>query len=384
MAITGAGAGACDTPRSVPTPNPHARAASEVYLYQTWARPDLVAPNGTNAGGTTYPAAEGLEQQTADFHAAYFNRAAANPGIEDVSPVGDAFLRAVQEGVAMRDPYVPEAGKVNLWHTDFFHPSKYGSYLSAAVHFATLTGLNPLMLGANEQAAADLGIAPEIAVKLQRVAQATVAPDTMAPVSSAAVSTPANANGWNNTDVTVTFSAGDEARGSGVEAITYALSGAQSGGGTVASGGSVAITAEGVTTLTWHATDRAGNAETPHTLRISIDKSAPQIAGMPGAGCSLWPPNHKMVEVATISASERFSSLGAFSVAATSSEPASPGESDVAITGNGLNPRKVALRAERLGSGSGRVYTVTASATDLAGNSASASATCVVPHDKGK
>ena len=62
--------------------------------------------------------------------------------------MGDAFLRAVIEGVAMRDPYVPEAGKVNLWHTDYFHPSKYGSYLSAAVHFATITGLNPLILGA--------------------------------------------------------------------------------------------------------------------------------------------------------------------------------------------------------------------------------------------
>ena len=41
--------------------------------------------------------------------------------IEDVSPVGDAFLRAVTDGIAMRDPYVPEAGKINPWHTDHFH-----------------------------------------------------------------------------------------------------------------------------------------------------------------------------------------------------------------------------------------------------------------------
>jgi len=62
----------------------------------------------------------------------------------------------VLDGVAMRDPYVADAGKINLWHTDYFHPSKYGSYLSALVHFATITGLDPMTLGPSEQAAAGL------------------------------------------------------------------------------------------------------------------------------------------------------------------------------------------------------------------------------------
>jgi hypothetical protein len=39
------------------------------------------------------------------------------------------------------------------------------------------------------------------------------------------------------------------------------------------------------------------------------------------------------------------------------------------------------LRAERAGGGDGRIYTITYRVTDASGNSASASATVVVPHD---
>lgn len=41
-------------------------------------------------------------------------------------------------------------------------------------------------------------------------------------------------------------------------------------------------------------------------------------------------------------------------------------------------------RAERSGTGSGRVYTLRAQAADRAGNMASASATCAVPHDQAR
>jgi hypothetical protein len=316
---------------------------------------------------------------TADLHNAYFGRAAANPNIADVSPVGDAFLRAVTDGIAMRDQYVPEAGKIDLWYIDYFHPSKYGSYLSALTHFMIVSGINPLTLGPGEQAAADLGIEPDIAVKLQRVAQEVVDPDLVAPVTTASVSTPPNANGWNRDDVTVTFSATDTG-GSGLDSIGYSLAGAQSGGGMLASGGSVRIAAEGVTTITYFATDRAGNAEAAHTLRIAIDRTPPAIAGMPGAGCSIWPPDRKMVQVATISATDGTSAVTSFDVVASSSEGSSA--SDTQVIGSGTNPRAVSLRADRSASGPGRVYTITATATDAAGNTVAAAATCTVPHNQ--
>jgi len=87
-----------------------------------------------------------------------------------------------------------------------------------------------------------------------------------------------------------------------------------------------------------------------------------------------------MVTVATVSASDGGSGLAAFEVTATSSEAADP--SAIAIAGAGIGPRTVALRAERLGTGTDRVYTITASAVDNAGNATSAVASCTVPHNQ--
>jgi len=50
----------------------------------------------------------------------------------------------------------------------------------------------------------------------------------------------------------------------------------------------------------------------------------------------------------------------------------------------GTNVNSFQLSAERLGSGNGRVYTVTYRVTDRIGNSAIASATVTVPHDQAK
>jgi hypothetical protein len=105
------------------------------------------------------------------------------------------------------------------------------------------------------------------------------------------------------------------------------------------------------------------------------------ISGLP-ENCSLWAPNHKLVEVATIVASDELSGLDELAVDATSSEPASgPGygnaEPDVVITDS-----VVQLRAERY-SHEGRQYLLNAVATDLAGNVAEGEAVCIVLHDQG-
>ena len=42
------------------------------------------------------------------------------------------------------------------------------------------------------------------------------------------------------------------------------------------------------------------------------------------------------------------------------------------------------LRAEQLGTGAGRIYTVTAACTDKSGNTATKATTVRVPHDQGK
>jgi hypothetical protein len=100
-------------------------------------------------------------------------------GITALAPVGQAFLRAVQQGIATRDMYAADAltdGLIDLWFNDGTHASKHGSYLAALTLFGTLTGLDPLSLGRDEIAARDLGITPDEAFLLQSVASAELAP----------------------------------------------------------------------------------------------------------------------------------------------------------------------------------------------------------------
>jgi hypothetical protein len=185
--------------------NPNANPDAKVWLLQTWTRPDMVFPHLSTVADANYPTvpdgrpivdtsnpafpngfpdtlyytAEGLAGMTADLRAALDRKAAANPNFVGVIPVGDAFQRAVDQGVAKGDGFYGADGtyatgvpqdKINLWWDDYLHASKYGSYLSALVMFGRLTGIDPWSLGASEKAAADLGISPGDAVKLQRIA----------------------------------------------------------------------------------------------------------------------------------------------------------------------------------------------------------------------
>ena len=74
----------------------------------------------------------------------------------------------------MMTSFVPASttSPINLWWKDGLHASKYGSYLDALVQFGSITGLDPLSLGAGEIAAGDLGIAAGDALVLQRLASA--------------------------------------------------------------------------------------------------------------------------------------------------------------------------------------------------------------------
>lgn len=147
--------------QAVHTANPAAR----LYLYQTWARADLTYPAGKPYSGLP------LDSMTTDLHRAYYQEAAQDKNFVGVAPAGDAWLRAIRQGVADPNPYdAAEPGKVDLWGRDHYHPSTYGAYLNACVLLAEITGKDPRKLGPREQAAAALGIAPEVAVKLQKVA----------------------------------------------------------------------------------------------------------------------------------------------------------------------------------------------------------------------
>jgi hypothetical protein len=202
--------------------------------------------------------------------------------------------------------------------------------------------------------------------------------DKTAPVTTASSTPIPNSAGWSKENTTVTLNASDS--GSGVQFVRYSLSGAQTAP-TVnsANPASVSITAEGTTTVGYSAVDNADNNESSKALVVNIDKTAPAISGMPPASCTLSPAKHQLVQVATITASDALSGIASLTVTASSNEADSgtgggdlPG--DIVINGG-----TVQLRAERTPSGRGRIYTINATATDVAGNVVTSTATCQVP-----
>jgi hypothetical protein len=107
----------------------------------------------------------------------------------------------------------------------------------------------------------------------------TVKIDKSAPTTTAALSAQPNANGWYKQNVTITLRATDQAALSGIKEITYSATGAQPIAQTKVSGSSkqLTITKDGQTTITYFATDQAGNAQQPKTLTIKMNKSAPRV-----------------------------------------------------------------------------------------------------------
>jgi alpha-tubulin suppressor-like RCC1 family protein len=103
--------------------------------------------------------------------------------------------------------------------------------------------------------------------------------DNAAPDTTGTPSPAPNAAGWNNSDVTLNLNATDTG-GSSVREIIYSATGAQTIPSTTDPGdsASIPITTEGETTITYHATDNAGNLEAPEeTLTVKLDKSAPTV-----------------------------------------------------------------------------------------------------------
>ena len=136
-----------------------------VQLMATWSRADQTYP----ASGHWY--GQSIYQMALDVYAGYALADAASDNIHGVIPVGLAWNMAMAEGFADLNPYDGiTPGLVNLWASDSYHASQYGSYLEALVVFGQVTGLDPRSLGGGETAAAALGITQEQARTMQQLA----------------------------------------------------------------------------------------------------------------------------------------------------------------------------------------------------------------------
>jgi hypothetical protein len=140
--------------------NPNA----ELYLMATWSRADQTYPQKGAWFGKP------IEAMAHDVRTGN-DKAAAGASIKTVIPVGEAWTRAMQTGVADPNPYDGnDAGKLNLWTYDNYHASTAGYYLEALVVFGTLTGRDPRSLGDNECSGYELGLDRPQVKALQQVA----------------------------------------------------------------------------------------------------------------------------------------------------------------------------------------------------------------------
>lgn len=141
---------------------------AKLYLLENWPRADQLynTPGGHWEGRT-------VEQVSDDLRAAYAEAILQDNEIDAMIPVGDAFVRAIEDGVAERNPYNGiTAGKVSVWNVDNYHASAFGSYLEACVVFRKVTGLDPRTLGPGSVAANGLGLTGAQATSAQNLAYA--------------------------------------------------------------------------------------------------------------------------------------------------------------------------------------------------------------------
>lgn len=140
----------------------------------------------------------------------------------------------------------------------------------------------------------------------------------------------------------------------------------------------------GVHIITLTATDEAGNTASDNVTVTIVDTTPPQITATATPNI-LWPPNHKYVEVkVTVTVNDTCDpSPNITLVSITSNEPDnSKGDGNTVDDIVIIDDFTFKLRAERSGTGSARIYTITYKAMDASGNYAMISVTIEVPYDK--
>jgi hypothetical protein len=133
----------------------------------------------------------------------------------------------------------------------------------------------------------------------------------------------------------------------------------------------------------------------PDIVNINVvDQTLPDIS-LTVSPDTLWPPNHKMVLITpTITVTDNCDSEPALVLASITMNEGEETDTydpnydstvgdghttdDIQVDESG----NIYLRAERSGTGNGRIYTITYSATDASGNTSSASAAVSVPHNQ--
>ncbi len=161
---------------------------ADLRLEATFPRADeTYGPKGAWYGKT-------IGDMAKDVRAGYDLAAKSSPVIKGVIPVGEAWVRAMDAGVADNNSLDGiDAGKLNLWTFDHYHASVAGYYLKGLVVFGALTLQDPRALGGNECSGFELGLSVPQVKALQQVAYEQLKlsyPVKTAPLENLALETP--------------------------------------------------------------------------------------------------------------------------------------------------------------------------------------------------
>ncbi|NOU73070.1 DNRLRE domain-containing protein [Paenibacillus sp. LMG 31458] len=195
-----------------------------------------------------------------------------------------------------------------------------------------------------------------------------IAPITVATLSPAS---PNGKNSWYTTDITVNLTVSASVYG-GAVATEYQVN----DGAWTTYTGFIPAVGEGTYKLGYRSKDQAGNVEHLKTVEFKVDKTAPSLTiGLDKT--SIWPANHKMVTIhATLNSSDATSGVESVVLTSITSNQPDSGQGDIQAN-FGTAATSFILRAEK-----SRIYTITYTATDKAGNKTATSVTVTVPHDQ--
>jgi hypothetical protein len=137
----------------------------------------------------------------------------------------------------------------------------------------------------------------------------------------------------------------------------------------------------GATDIAWRATDAAGNTATCTQTITVVDNQPPVISNESASTSILSPANHTMRDV-TINYTVTDNCTVTSTLSVTSNEPVNgTGDGDTDPDWIVVDDHHVKLRAERAAQGNGRIYTITITAVDPAGNISTKPIEVRVPHD---
>jgi hypothetical protein len=111
-----------------------------------------------------------------------------------------------------------------------------------------------------------------------------------------------------------------------------------------------------------------------------VDGTPPSVTGVAVSQTSLWPPDHRMVDMTvTYNTSDNCSAAGCVLTVSSNQPVNGTGDGNTSPDWQVIDAHHIRLRAERAGTGGDRIYTITVTCTDAAGNSTVKQATVVVP-----